>query len=270
MYQVKNDNVFLNVMLYGPPGIGKTWLASTAQNHPKMKDVYYLNVDGGLATIGGRGDIKAINIVGIEKFKPTAEKPGLGENQSTLEDEFWRLAARQGDYADINTVVIDSGTECQTLNLEILSTEAMKKNKSRSPDELWIDDYGKSTAQLKRIFRWFRDLPMNVIVTALPQNVYPKTESKNKTVEPVEVRPQFTDKLGTSVMGYMDMVWYLYKDKEGGHLLTQEYGIFKAKTRGMKFSKELGLIVDVKDGLDPTSKGLDLTDIFDLFLNTEQ
>lgn len=270
MYQVVNDNVFLNVMLYGPPGVGKTWLASTAQNHEKMRDVYFLNVEGGLATIAGRGDIKAINIVGIEKFKPTPEKPDLAEHESTLEDEFWKLAARRGDYASINTVVIDSGTEIQTLNLEILSKEAMKKNKSREQDELWIDDYGKSTAQLKRIFRWFRDLPMNVIVTALPQSVYPKGDKKNKTVEPVEVRPQFTDKLGTSVMGYMDMVWYMYKDNEGRHLLTQEHGVFKAKTRGMKFSKELGLTVDLRDELVDNSEGYDFAEIFDLFLSVEK
>ena len=271
MYQLKNENPYLNIMIYGPPGVGKTWLTSTAQNHPKMRDVYYLNVEGGLATISSRGDIKAINIIGIERFKPTADKPALRPHESTLEDEFWKLAAREGEYASINTVVIDSGTEIQTLNLEILAFEGVKKNKMRTPDELWIEDYGKSTAQLKRIFRWFRDLPMNVIITALPQSIYPKGEAnKSKQTEPIEVRPQFTDKLGTSLMGYVDFVWYMYKDKEERYLLTQEHGVFRAKTRGIKFAEKIGPTILVKKESSPGHKGIDLAGIYELYLNTEQ
>lgn len=268
MYSISQTRTYLNILIYGNPGIGKTWLTATAQSHKDMQNVYFLNVEGGLATIAGVEGIKAIDIVGIERFKPTPEKPALLPNQSTLEDEFWKLAAKQGDYANINTVIIDSGTEIQTLNLEILSSEAMKKNKNRSQDELWIDDYGKSTAQLKRIFRWFRDLPMNVIITALPQQVYPKGEGK-KTLEPVEVRPQFTEKLGVSVMGYMDMVWYIYSDSDQRYLLTQEHGVFKAKTRGIYFSEQLGTKVLLKNVNDPKSEGHDLSSIYELFKKTE-
>ena len=275
MYLVQvTESPKLNVLIYGPPGIGKTWLTSTAQDHPAMADIFYLNIEGGLATVAGRGDVRAINIVGIEKFKPTADMPGLPENCSTLEDEFWKLAGRQGEYASIKTVIIDSGTECQTLSLEAIVTSAIAKNKikykDRSPDEVYMDDYGKSTAQLKRIFRWFRDLPMNVFITALPQMVFPKGENLNsKNLEPLEVRPQFTAKLGEAVMGYMDMVWYMYKDNNGRHLLTQDTGKFRAKTRGMKFSQVIGPVIDIRDELNPEDEGLGIPDIYDLYLEAE-
>ncbi len=269
MYNVDASGDHLNIMLYGEPGAGKTWLASTAQNHPLMKNVLFLNVEGGLVTLASRGDIKAIDIVGIEKFKPTPEMPELPPFSSTLEDVFWKLLRKEGDYADINTVVIDSGTEAQTLSLEKLSAEGKKKNKQRGDDELWLEDYGKSTAQLKRLLRWYRDLPMHVIVTALTQHVYPKTSS-GQMGEPTEVRPSFTNKLSVSAMGYVDYLWYIYKDGTGRHILTQEHGKFKAKTRGMRFSQVLGQVVDIKDELNPEAGGMDMADIYSLFLETEQ
>ncbi len=271
LLQVTN-NLKLNVLIYGAPGIGKTWFTSTAQDHPQMANVLYLNAEGGLVTIAGRGDIRAINIIGIERFKPTADMPELPPNCSTLEDEFWKLAGRQGEYGSINTVVIDSGTECQTLGLELIVADAIAKNKARyknrTLDEIYIEDYGKSTAQLKRIFRQFRDLPVNVFITALAQTVYPPGDN-DKNVEPLEIKPQFTAKLGESVMGYMDMVWYMYKDERGRHLLLQETGKFRAKTRGIKFSQAVGPVIDIRDALDPGGGGMDVASIYDLYLETE-
>lgn len=272
IYKVDATTRYLNIMLYGEPGVGKTWLASTAQNHPKMKNVLFLNVEGGLTTVASRGDILAIDIVGIERFKPTPDLPELPPGSSTLEDVFWKLKQKEGAFADINTVVIDSGTEMQTLGLEKLAREGKRKDKSgrRGEDELYLEDYGRNTAQLKRILRWYRDLPMHVIITALPQFVYPKTAQANTVQEPTEIRPSFTNKLSVSAMGYVDFVWYIYQDGQGRHILTQEHGKFKAKTRGLRFADALGQVADIKDETDPESTGLDLSDIYSLFLKTEK
>lgn len=273
MYVVTANNPRFNILLWGEPGVGKTLLASTAQDHPKMGNVLFLSVEGGLITIAGRGDIRAMNIIGVRKFVPTAEMSVMPENCSTLEDEFWKLANKQGDYADINTVVIDSGTELQTLNLENIVDAAMKakKNKNRvDEDEIWQEDYGKSNNQLKRLFRWFRDLDINVIITALPVAVFPKGKDGNENVEPIEVRPQFTNKLAKSVMGYMDMVWYLYKDNNKLYLLTQEVGKFKCKTRGVNFAKTIGVQVHIKDINNPQDGGYLLPDLYDIWVESER
>jgi len=118
--------------------------------------------------------------------------------------------------------------------------ENMKKKTNRSKDEITQRDYGVDTARLRRLFRLFRDAPFNVIITALAKKVY-----KEGVSEPIEVLPQFTEKLGESIMGYQDFVWCLFVDKEGNRkLLTQPKGPFRAKTRGAVFSKKLGNIVD--------------------------
>ena len=71
-----------------------------------------------------------------------------------------------------------------------------------------------------------------------------------------ESKPNMTDKLCTSVMGYMDFVWYLYVaeeqlvDKDGNayaethrYLLTQPAGGFAAKTRGSSFARHIGPVI---------------------------
>jgi hypothetical protein len=157
------------------------------------------------------------------------------------------------------------------MNLEEIVRQAVEKEAKQKGasarktdiDEFWQDDYGKSTNQLKRIFRWYKSLPINVIITALPKKVYPRRRGSQEDVEPIEVRPAFTNKLGDAVMGFVDFVWYLWEaEGEDGkthrYMLTHNKGIFQAKTRGVKFAEALGEVV-----VDPY-----LPDLYELFLKS--
>lgn len=238
IYRVKPDGATMNILLYGSPGVGKTTLAATAQDHPSLRDVLFLNVEGGLLTISGRGDIQAVDV----------------RTMGDLEQLFWNLRDRKGEYAAIKTVVIDSGSELQTLNVEEIVTTSKKQHPDR--DTVFLEDWGKSTQQLRRVFRWFRDLPINVIVTALPKNTYRGQGS----TEIAAVKPSFTDKLGESVMGYVDAVWYMYVTPDGvRHLLTRKRGVYEAKTRGIAFAAALGEVVD-----EPT-----IPELYETFLRSE-
>lgn len=233
----------LNILIYGDPGSGKTYLAGTAQDVPEMADVHVFNIDGGIMTLASRGDIHATDI----------------HTADDLEHELFRIVNKDPKYAKTKTVVIDNITELQTLVLEGITTKEFadrrKKDKNYSIDEVYLEDYGVSGKRLARILRGFRDLPMHVLFLAHKKD---KMRKGTNTLE--ESKPNLTDKLCTAVMGYMDCVFYLYtadevvgNDETGyknvthRYLLTQPLNNFAAKTRGTDFAGRLGAIVK-----DPT------------------
>lgn len=229
----------MNILVYGDPGAGKTHFAGTAQDVPSMANVHVFNIDGGIMTLASRGDIRASNISSVDE----------------LEQELFKLANKDPEYDGVKTVVIDNVTELLTLALENITmreySNRIKKNKTYSVDEVYLEDYGVAGKQLARVLRGFRDLPIHVIYIAHRKD---KMRAGTNVLE--ESKPNLTDKLGTAVMGYMDFVWYLYTadevigDEKTGYrtetnryLLTQPMNNFAAKTRGADFASRIGAII---------------------------
>ena len=155
--------------------------------------------------------------------------------------------------------MIDNITELQTLSLESIATrnftDRRRKDKTYTVDQIYLEDYGISGKQLARVLRGFRDLPVHVIYIA-----HRKDKMRPGTNVLDESKPNLTDKLCTSIMGYMDFVWYLYVAEEQvqgedgemygethRYLLTQPAGGFAAKTRGSEFAQRIGALIKDPD-----------------------
>lgn len=252
--RVRAEDSQWKALIYAFQGVGKTVFAAEVNDHPALAPGLFLNIEGGLLSVAYRGDVDYVDI----------------HNTQDLEQILWDLAASRyspsSPWADVRTVVIDSGTEAQTMNLEEIGKAAHEKDPRKHPrNELWPEDYGESTVAMKRIFRMARDLPHHLIVTALPKVIYPRIggtraqQQAQASAQPTEISPWMTTKLSEAVMGYMDHVWYMWEDPTGRHLLTKSQGIYRCKTRGTMFAQRIGGVVN-----NPS-----LPDLYDLFLESE-
>ena len=243
------------MLLYADAGVGKTSLAATAQDHDAMRNVVFADIEKGTLSIAHRGDILR---------RPIA-------TTSDLEALGWAIA--RGELPEIHTVVIDNITELQTINLQEIVQKAidggrnMVKNRARTIDDVWQEDYLVSTLQISRLVRFFRDLPINLIINAQLKRVYPKVPDGTDLtkIEPIAVVPSLSAKLMGAVMSYCDFVWCLEQetDEESKNYgarfaITVSKDIYKCKTRGPRFLKAVGEVI-----LNPK-----LPEIYDTFIRT--
>jgi hypothetical protein len=252
----------LKGMPWGEPGCGKTRWSCGAQDHPDMSPVLVIDSDDGLLSVAARGDIAAERVRTLDEYETL-----LG-----------RIAVGDPVYKEFKTLITDSGSDLLDKALRETSayeferqSEGKGRAKRSSKDELHQKDYGKVTAQMKRLFDQARNLPMHSIITSLAATHYPvigKDQSGNDVIgpDPDSVHPAFTAKLGINVRGLMDFVWYFYRttpkadsqERVEFKYLTQERGPYKCKTRGDHFPDAIGV----------TSQ-LSLPEVYDLLLRTE-
>lgn len=221
--------VHSKVVIYGDPGVGKTTLASLA---PKP---LIINAEGGTLSLNlfrnhfDKFDFKTMKVESIQD----------------LQDIFWYL--KSGNH-DRQTVIIDSLTEIQQVSMDEVLSDPRRDDK-HDPDTPIISDYGKNTNRMRKIIRNFRDLPMNVVFTCLAE------ERKDEDTGSVKIQPALTPRIAQDLMGYVDVVGYMYttKVKDKGtvrRLLTQPKGKFVAKDR----SGKLGEVMENPTMFDIISK----------------
>ena len=213
---------FLNLLIYGPPGAGKTYFGGTAQDHKETTPVLVLDIEGGTSTLRHRKDI---DVVRVTTFKQLVN--------------VWAELDRAKNI-HYKTVMLDSLTELQKLDMNDIMRLVLNKDPDRDPDVPSQREWGKSTNHVREVVRRFRDLPCNVIFTALDKTVQ-DTESGA-----VNVMPSLPGKLANEVPGFIDIVGFLYTDIEPGktevirRLLVQPTRKHRAKDR----TSALGQVVE--------------------------
>lgn len=241
MAPVRATRSNMNILIYGKPGVGKTFLASTADHVPEMRPVLYLNIEGGDMT--------------LRHSAPEIRKiPDEGSLTWPQFEQVYDVLARQcyngvqpGEYQP-RTVIIDTGTELQKMNMNfimgLLVEAEPDKYDADVPD---IRRWGKNGEQMRKWIRRYRDLPLNVVMCAH------EVADKDQMTGLISYKPQFSGKLANEVAGFFDIVTYLYvksEEREGKSvpvrkLLTGSIEGYVAKDR----SGALPLVIE-----DPTMK----------------
>ena len=227
VHKIKESSKWLNILVYGMPGAGKTRFAGSAAEVSEMTPMLYIDVEGGTKSIKDLyPDVDTVRVKTIYDKGGRAKKTAWGQ----LNDIYSEL--KKGEIA-YQTVVIDNITEAYQLAMQDVMTKLLAENPDRDFDVPAQREWGKASAQMRRWIRNMRDLDLNVIITAHEAN---QTDDNGNVKS---VTPSLPGKLAMEVAGFFDEVFYIYtkQDKELGivrKLQTQPAGKYIAKDRSDK------------------------------------
>ena len=183
---------YLNMLVYGDSGVGKTYLAGSAAEVEEMGTVLMIDFEGGTRSLVD--NFPNVQQVRVETWK----------QMQSVYDELHRTGG-----AGFGTVILDSLTEIQKFNMYQIMADTVALRPDQDPDVPSMREWGKNLEQMRKFVRGFRDLKMHTIFTAL------KKEDKNERTGLVTTGPSLSGKLGGEVAAYLDIVGYYYIKKIG-------------------------------------------------------
>ncbi len=216
-------------MMYSPPGHGKTTLLGTAVGDDRLMPMLLLDFEGGINSIQSKC-IVFDDIAELSDHTPSIDKIDVFKvgTWEDFEAIYGYLETNPGLYKAVD---LDSLTEMNYLNITSVVTEAVERSpKPRDEDVPEMQDYLKSSFQMRHLVRQFRNLPVHTFWTAGVADVM------NPLTKLSEVVPALTGKLTREIPGLFLIVGYLAIMEDENHkshrsLVVQPTGRFTAKDR---------------------------------------
>lgn len=196
--KVSKKAPFVNMLIYGESGAGKTRLAGSADEVPEMRRVLFIDVEGGTLTL--RDVYPNVDTVRVKSWS----------DMQLVYDELY--AGQHG----FTTVVVDSLTEIQKMSMDGVMRRLVEEHEDRDADVPSVREWNINIEQTRKFVRAFRDLPVNTIFTAL------MTIEKNPRNGAIKRKPSLSGKVKDEVAGFLDIVSYLYTkeiDQENKRIL---------------------------------------------------
>jgi hypothetical protein len=209
---------YINCLIYGQYGCGKSTLMGTADDHPLMRDVLFLDVESGDLALENR---EALDVVRVATYKTLArcyeflrqhiKARDEGDEAMLLRlDGLVRPSGEEPKLRRYQTVVLDSLSEVAKLCMyQLLGVNIGTWKLDVEPDRPEFAEWNKATEMIRLLVRALRDLPINVLLVCSE-----KSDEKNLKC-PIGIN--LSKALAAEVPGFLDMVGYLepYQGQQG-------------------------------------------------------
>jgi hypothetical protein len=177
---------YINMIVYGDPGVGKTRFCGSASLVEAMSPVLMLDWEGGTMSLDD--SYPDVEVVRFHTWKQVDQAYGDLYNNNPYK-----------------TIIVDSLTEAQKFCMGEAMREVVEKNPNRDRDVASVREWGKTGEQLRRFVRALRDMPCNTIFTTLQREV---NDDEGKLIKRY---PALPGQLKLELAGHVDIVGYMYQ-----------------------------------------------------------
>lgn len=243
------NNPYLNMLLYSDYGVGKTHLASTAEDVPGMNDIILANVDYGDEVLRESSKIDILDFNTYDEFNQLYQFAqlhcGYRDSQDIvrmrkLESEYMRVPLSSIDRPrEYRTFIFDNLTEMQKLCMyKQLGVDVKLTKVGESFPKASFDEWNQVLEQLLLQVRKYRNLPLNTIFLCQVEETEDNTRKRFHL-------PLLQGQAQRLIHGFFDCVGYYAMAVEGSgaqaqiqrRLYLSPIGPFKAKNRFRDFSQ---------------------------------
>lgn len=214
---------WIKLLVYGEPGAGKTHFIGTAMDNPVTRPLLLLDCNGGPMTLRKRHDVDVKEIDSPDRAA-----------------EYYEMLLHEND-GYYKTVAIDGLTDLQKLDMNDIMWKLTRApgapRPDLDPDIPGIPQWGKTGEHMRKLVRWYRDLPMNVIMTA---HVLREQDEAGA----VKFYPSLPGKMKTEVSGFMDIVAYLHTTVKGEEVIRHMQFLGTNKLIAKDRTGALGNVID--------------------------
>lgn len=226
LFQVRaprRDQRWLNALIYGDYGAGKTHLLGTSLAVPGMNDVLFLDIESGDLTLKVFPDMKVVpiraysdvNIIyqWLKRHVQARDAYLNGDDELRsrargalveMQQQVWTDYDGEEEPYLFRTVLIDSLSELQRYSMyQLLGVRVGAASIASDVEKAGWDEWGKSTEMIRLLVRTFREMPLHVIM-ACSEAMAASAEKKRS---PISIN--LPKKLAEDVPGFFDLCGYL-------------------------------------------------------------